>query len=215
MDIPAPVQKGRPFLRHFPAMPGIRHYNEKPEWHGETIQACRRRSPARLQARSVHRTEIACSGQKSLHSRHMQHRLLFSGYTPSPFTLTKTPMEQRSTHLWWTRQWRDLLQRSGLTYTSNPTFTAGPTSKKYTFRRYGQAYPRSGKKPRLVVNSCIIYFLRFDISRQDAGIPGTVFFLKSFRPRGVHDNIRVQRIFRLFYYPPVTTCTHPWHPIRA
>jgi hypothetical protein len=56
------------------------------------------------QARRVHRTLIACSGQKVWHRKHMQQSWLFSGYTPSPLTLTKTPMEHKSTHLWECRQ---------------------------------------------------------------------------------------------------------------
>jgi hypothetical protein len=51
-------------------------------------------------ARSVHRVLMACSGQNSLHKKHIQQRLLFSGYTPSPFILTKTPIEHKSTHRW-------------------------------------------------------------------------------------------------------------------
>jgi hypothetical protein len=98
------------------------------------------RFPARsFQARRVHRTAIACPGQKVWHNKHIMQRLLFSGKTPSPFTLTKTPMEHKSTHLWWLWQYRDLLHRSGSTYTSIPTFVAGPTSMVIPFFRHERA----------------------------------------------------------------------------
>ena len=71
-------------------------------------------------ARSVHRTVIACAGQKSLHKKHMQQRLALLRYTPSPLIDTKTPIEQRSTHRCFAWQWRDRLERSGSTYHLSP-----------------------------------------------------------------------------------------------
>lgn len=86
-----------------------------------------RSSPARY-ARSVQRTVIACTGQNSWHRKHMQQSWLFSGYTPSPLTGTKTPIEQRSTHWCFVWQRWERWHRSGSTYTSVPTDVAGPTS---------------------------------------------------------------------------------------
>jgi hypothetical protein len=93
----------------------------------------KRSSGLSFQARRVHRTAIACPSQKVWHEKHIMQILLFSGKTPSPFTLTKTPMEHRSTHLKWLWQCWDLSHRSGSIYTSIPTLVAGPTSTVISF----------------------------------------------------------------------------------
>ena len=73
----------------------------------------KRSSGLSCQALRVHRTAIACAGQKVWHEKHIMQILLFSGKTPSPFTLTKTPMEHMSTHLKWFWQCWHLSHRSG------------------------------------------------------------------------------------------------------
>ena len=77
-----------------------RHYRSYPEDIGEpgirdlrcgmTLIRTRKSGPSPgHHARSVHRTVIACAGQKSLHKKHMQQSSLFSGYTPSPLIMDK------------------------------------------------------------------------------------------------------------------------------
>jgi|GEM_PF-4622223 len=106
------------------------------------------------QARNVHRTVIAWAGQKSLHKKHMQQSSLLSGDTPSPLIVTKTPIEQRSTHRCFAWQWRDLLQRSGSTYTSVPTVVAGPTSTK----EHLLPGPGGRPHPAFFLNYSVIYY---------------------------------------------------------
>ena len=105
-------KKGRPGLAALPVISGrylrARHPGSPVRYDPDQDQSSRP-SPGH-HARSVHRTVIACAGQKSLHKKHMQQSWLFSGYTPSPLIDTKTPIEQRSTHRCFAWQWRDRLR---------------------------------------------------------------------------------------------------------
>ncbi len=149
-------KKGRPGLAALPVISGrylrARHPGSPVRYDPDQDQRAGP-SPGH-HARSVHRTVIACAGQKSLHKKHMQQSWLFSGYTPSPLIDTKTPIEQRSTHRCFAWQWRDRLQRSGSTYTSVPTVVAGPTSTK----EHLLPGPGGRPHPAFFLNYSVIYY---------------------------------------------------------